>query len=239
MTVPVDTRDIRGFASEIKFLVDPSTGDRIRDWARARLEPDPFGEGAFGDEYRTTSLYFDTVAFDVFHRRGSYGRSKYRIRRYDGEPVTFLERKLRRDARLSKRRTVVPLEDLHRLDGPAAGWPGHWFRQRLLLRRLLPVCQVSYHRLARVGRGASGSYRLTLDQDVTARARTDIGFDRTVTAVLPQTMVLELKFHGTPPALFKQLVEAFTLAPAGVSKYRLTVSALGLIPEDTPACLIS
>jgi hypothetical protein len=30
-------------ASEIKFLVDRATGNRIRDWARAHLEADPHG----------------------------------------------------------------------------------------------------------------------------------------------------------------------------------------------------
>ena len=99
MTPPAHTRETRGLASEIKFLVDPGTGSRIRDWARARLQPDPYGEGPFGDEYRTTSLYFDTPEFDVFRRRGSYGRSKYRIRRYDGEAGAFLERSAGRSCR--------------------------------------------------------------------------------------------------------------------------------------------
>ena len=84
-----------GFTSEIKFVVDAATGGRIREWARARLAPDPHGAGSFADEYRVSSLYFDTAARDVFHRRGSYGRSKYRIRRYHDEPSVFLERKLR------------------------------------------------------------------------------------------------------------------------------------------------
>src|SRR5258705_13847320 len=101
--------------SEYKFVIDPATGVRICDWARARMERDPNGEGPFGDQYRTTSLYFDTADHDVFFRRDSLGRSKYRVRRYDGQGFVFLERKLRTASLLRKRRTQVPLEDLARI----------------------------------------------------------------------------------------------------------------------------
>ena len=234
MTRPDDTRETRGFASEIKFLVDPATGSRIRDWARARLEPDPHGGGPFADEYLTTSLYFDTAAFDVFHRRGSYGRSKYRIRRYEGEAVAFLERKLRRQTRLAKRRSAAPIKDLTRLDAEMNGaWPGSWFEQRIVVRRLHPVCQISYRRLARVSMREADAIRLTLDEDLRALARTHVAFGaEDGVAALPQRMVLELKYRGALPAIFKQLVEELTLAPRRVSKYRFAVAALGLIPDE-------
>lgn len=234
MPVPADSRAL---AFEIKFLVDAATGRRIRDWARARLEPDPHGEGPFGDQYRTTSLYFDTPGFDVFHRRGSYGRSKLRIRRYDAEHVVFLERKLRRATRLSKRRTPVSLEELQRLGRGADGaWPGQWFHRRLLLRRLQPVCQISYDRLARVGARDTGPIRLTLDEAVRAVASTGLQLaDDEPLRALEERMVLELKYRAALPAVFRQLVEEFTLTPQAVSKYRFAVDALRLVPEDTAA----
>ena len=89
---------------------------KIRHWARTHLDPDAHGLGPFGDEYRTTSVYFDTDAFDVFHRRGSFGRSKYRIRRYGDEETVFLERKMRQPAVLAKRRTSLSLAALSRSD---------------------------------------------------------------------------------------------------------------------------
>jgi hypothetical protein len=145
-----DSRELRDVAYELKFLVDPATGARIREWSRARLDPDPYGQGPAGDEYLTTTLYFDTRDFDVLHRNGSYGRAKYRVRRYDGERSVFLERKLRREARLCKRRTTVPLDALGRVEDPDAAWEGAWFARRLALRQLHPVCQIAYHRTARV-----------------------------------------------------------------------------------------
>ena len=68
--------------------------------------------GPHGDEYRITSLYFDTAAFDVLHARGSFGRSKYRVRRYGASEVVYLERKLRKPGLLHKRRTPTPLTDV-------------------------------------------------------------------------------------------------------------------------------
>jgi len=80
MSPSTDLRENREFASEIKFLVSPALADQIRDWARGRLAPDPNAAGESGDAYPVRSLYLDTERFDVFHRKGSFGRSKYRVR---------------------------------------------------------------------------------------------------------------------------------------------------------------
>ena len=222
--------------SEIKFLITRETGTRIRDWARRQLDADPNGRGPFGDTYRTSTLYFETADFDVFHRRGSFGRSKYRIRRYDGEPAVFLERKLRQSARLSKRRTTVPLAELGRLSRSGGEWPGTWFQQRLQLRALRPVCQISYERVARVGATSSGPIRLTVDDDIRALIRADAAFSATRgLPVLANRMVLEVKYGGAMPALVRQLVDEFSLMPVHASKYRRTVGALGLAREDAAA----
>jgi hypothetical protein len=96
-----DLRETRVYAREIKFVIDTSLASEIQQWMRANLEPDENGTGPFGDEYATSSLYFETPKFDVFHRRGSYGRSKYRIRRYGLADSMFLERKFRTDRLLA------------------------------------------------------------------------------------------------------------------------------------------
>src|SRR6185295_15683626 len=139
-------RETRPFASEIKFVIPAAVGAEIRDWARVNLEPDPYGGGPFNDQYHTASLYFDTSAGDVFHRRGSFGRSKYRVRRYGDASSVFLERKLRKPGILVKRRTIVGLDTLERLVAaePDRDWPGDWFHRRLILRQIKPVCVVSY-----------------------------------------------------------------------------------------------
>ena len=74
--------ETREAAREVKFMVPLDVAARILEWSRSRLSPDPYAGGDAGDEYRTTSLYFDTEDLAVYHRRGSYRRSKYRVRRY-------------------------------------------------------------------------------------------------------------------------------------------------------------
>src|SRR5688572_28698767 len=107
MSPSINGRENREFASEMKFLVSPALAEQIRGWARAQLSPDPYAGGEAGDSYPITSLYFDTEKFDVFHRRGSYGRSKLRVRRYGQGAVVFLERKLKTRGLLTKRRSMV------------------------------------------------------------------------------------------------------------------------------------
>jgi hypothetical protein len=231
MSPSLDTRENREFAAEVKFLLNPELAPQILDWARGRLAPDPHGGGGAGDAYRITSLYFDTERFDVFRRRGSYARSKYRLRRYGAGKAVFLERKLKARGMLTKRRTMVELAALGALAeaAPKPGWAGRWFHRRLLARNLQPVCQIRYERTARVAMTQSGPIRLTLDRCLEARPVTVLQFDDAPgTPLSPNHTILELKYLHRPPALFKDLMDEFALNPQPVSKYRLAVSALGL-----------
>jgi hypothetical protein len=233
MSPSMDVRERRAFAVELKFLVSPARAAQIRGWARAHLMADPHATDDTGDAYQVTSLYFDTEAFDVFHRHGSFGRSKYRIRRYGRSEVAFLERKLKTRGLLAKRRSVVPLEDLPRLADadPSRGWAGYWFHRRLRARGLRPVCQIAYLRTARVARTPQGPIRLTLDENLRAQPASGLWFhDRAGALLSSDRVILELKFRGRAPVLFKYLVEEFALNPQPVSKYRLAVLALGLWP---------
>ena len=231
-----DSREARNHASELKFVVDRATGIAIRSWARTNLEPDPHGTGPWADEYATASLYFDTVEYDVFRRRGSYGRAKYRIRRYSDADFVFLERKLRRPRLVVKRRTRIPLDAIHTLsiDGSDSTHASSWFTARLAARRLVPVCQVSYRRLARGSNGSHPPVRLTLDEDMRATAVSAVAFAGSGgEAILREGMVLELKFRGCLPAIFRRLVEEFALRPQRSSKYRLGMTVLGhVVPSD-------
>jgi VTC domain-containing protein len=223
-------RETRPFASEIKFVVAAALGERIRDWARENLEPDPYGGGPFNDRYHTASLYFDTTNGDVFHRRRSFGRSKYRVRRYGTASFVFLERKLRKPGILVKRRTIVSLDTIDRLanDEADGDWPGEWFHRRLLLRQIRPVAELSYWRVARFARTAEGPARLTLDEDLRAMPVAEPRFTGVEgQEVLPGHMILELKYLQHPPAIFKRLVETFALEPQRTSKYRLGIAAMG------------
>ena len=229
------TQDIRTDARELKFTVETNRAAAMRDWARAHLTADPHGSGSDGDEYRTSSLYFDTDALDVFHRRRSFGRSKYRIRRYGTSDVVFLERKMRTKELLSKRRTIIAVGELPLVVAPDSDrkWTGHWFRRRLEARRLHVKAQVRYHRTARVGASAYGTFRLTIDDQIEAAPASDLTFaaSRGID-VLTREVVVELKFRHEMPALFKRFIEEFALTPRTISKYRLAMAALGESEES-------
>ena len=223
-----DAKETRAHSFEVKFVVDAQMGERIRAWARAFLDPDPHGTGPFGDEYRTSTLYFDTAAGHVFHRWGSYGRAKYRIRRYEDSEMVFLERKLRRPGMLVKRRTQVALHDLERLGGANTALLScaEWFWRRAAIRDLRAVCQVSYHRTARVLDTGTGLARLTLDQSLRAAAVSGARFSSDPGKVMFRGLILELKFKSHVPIIFKRLVEDCHLSPQTASKYRLGMAAL-------------
>jgi hypothetical protein len=222
-------RETRDAAREIKFLVAPELAAQVLGWARTHLTPDPHGHGPAGDEYRIQSLYLDTDRLSVFHREGSYGRSKYRIRRYGSSDVAFLERKMRTSRLLSKRRTSVPVDQLARLQNwlADAAWDGDWFGRRLEVRRVAPVCQVSYRRHALVGFGQHGPMRLTFDEGIIAQANRAFGFDPEAGApVAADHVIIEMKYCVDTPAVFRRLVEDFRLSAAPVSKYRLSMDVL-------------
>jgi hypothetical protein len=224
-----NTRETREAAREVKFLVTPDLAERILEWSRSRLAPDPHASGASGDEYQTTSLYFDTGAFAVYHRQGSFKRSKYRIRRYGSSDMVFLERKLRTSTMLSKRRTTVPIADLQQLTeaGLDTSWAGRWFEQRIAARQLAPVSQVSYHRHARVGSGLYGPMRLTFDDKVKVQPCYGLQFDPPAgVPVLETHTIIEMKYRAELPAVLRRLIEEFALQASPVSKYRLSLDAL-------------
>lgn len=239
MSPSTDTREYRESACELKFLVSQATSESVREWARARLQPDPHSDGESGDGYRITSLYLDTHRFDVFHRRGSFGRSKYRIRRYGSGDIAFLERKLKTKGLLAKRRSTLQLSRLASLQDaiPVTDPDAFWFHRRLLARGLGPVCQISYRRTALFSITDLGPIRLTVDDDLRAVPVRRLAFGDLAEAVpiLPDQRVLELKFRGDMPSLFKQLLLDFSLAPSAFSKYRHAARKLGCVPDPEPA----
>lgn len=235
------TTDTIAATSEIKFLVTPAVALRIREWARANFESDPHGCGRFSDEYDISTLYFDTRQLDVFNRRGSYGRAKYRVRRYGNADVVFLERKLRRPGILIKRRTVGSVDALHRFETPhpVQGWFGEWFHRRLLVRRLRPLCEISYRRVARTLNSPGSIVRLTLDTALRVKATDETHFSQDPGVPFLEThWILELKYQMPLPAVCKRLVEDFALDPQRASKYRLGMAALGVRRTDAPVPVV-
>jgi len=237
-----ESRENRAFAYEIKCLLSTAEAQEVRAWARQRLDRDPNTVGGTGDTYRTTTLYYDTYGFDVFHRRGSFGRCKYRVRRYGSSESVFLERKLRSHGIVTKRRTLVDIGELDRLNEmePDRNWEGHWFHARMLARAMNPACQIAYRRTALVGQTDGGLIRLTLDEDLSAWRVSEPGYHPLSggAPLVTDLAIVELKFRYAMPALFQEMLAEFRLSTQPVSKYHLAVTALGCAgqaPQPDPA----
>lgn len=241
-TVAENFRETRDFACEVKFLLNTQQAVAIRDWARAHLTADPHGSGEYGDSYRVSSAYYDTRELAVYQRQGSYGRSKYRVRRYGAADHVFLERKTHTSEQVSKRRSVVPIEDLQRLAHPLQpDWAGYWFRRRLQVRALSPVCCVDYRRIARTAHTETGPCRLTLDGDVRALPCNNAAhlelydIERDGQPLLhDKPYVLELKYRYTLPMVFRQLLVEFAPQPQRFSKYRRAMQVLAPASAELP-----
>jgi hypothetical protein len=221
-----------GGARELKLRLAPEQVAPVSEWLRATLRADPHGEGLAGDAYAVHSLYFDTPALDVLHRRGLHGQVKFRVRRYGAAPRLFAERKLKRRGRVNKHRTALGDAEMPFFNGtpPPETWPSLWFRRRLQRHALRPVVALSYRRIARVGQSDAGPVRATLDRALVACLAAGLTAPAALAGpdLLGGGAILELKFQEALPALFRRLIEQHRLAPAGFSKYRFAAVALGL-----------
>lgn len=220
---------------ELKFLIDESRAADIMAWAREHLDADPHSDPALGDGYHVNSLYLDTPRFEVYHRADSFRQRKYRLRRYGSEGLVWCEVKRKRKGLVRKRRVSVEDADLtSRLTSMSdADWEGEWFRRQLGERCLRPVCQVTYQRFARLRTTDEGPLRLTIDSRLTARLAHDWQVPSSPlngVSLLNGQRILELKFRGAMPVLFRRLVEEQQLQVASFSKYR--TSAEECVPFD-------
>lgn len=220
-----------GPAFELKYVLTLDEASRAEEWARSFLSPDPHGqEGA----YSTLSLYCDTPTRDVFHRERGYRRSKYRVRRYEAGDFLHLERKTRRGDRVSKKRSVLGLDNLRLVidADPEPEWEWGWFLKQVRFRNLSPAARLGYARTAFVGHCPEGPMRLTIDRDLRGEMSSgwDVGPLRDPKPLLQGKAVLELKYAEVMPAPFRKLMEKLPPnRPGGASKYRLCMRAWGLV----------
>lgn len=223
-------------AFELKFQLFLEQARAVAAWAAQHLHLDPHADPARDNTYLVHGLYFDTPTLDVFHRTPGYKKRKYRLRRYGDNEAIFLEQKRKSGGKVAKRRVQVAEAELDRLRAIPTDldWTGHWFHRRIAKRQLQPTCLISYERQAYFGHNAEGPLRLTLDRNVRTKTAESWNVAPVLDGpvMLPDQMLLELKYRRTMPALFKALMQDFGLTPAPLSKYRLAVEASGRAPVN-------
>lgn len=223
-------KDHRFGQYELKFLLGEAAAAQVMNWAREHMARDPVAACDEREMYPVHSVYLDTPSLGVFGRAGALRTRKYRLRRYGNEDTIWLERKAKVRGRVKKRRTAITEAELACLyeDQPPAHWAGQWFRRRVQLRQLHPVCSVTYERFARVGLTPEGPIRMTLDRAIGGSGSQGLNGDRWEVPRgsleglqrLSGLCVLELKYPTILPALFKGVMSDFTLEPLKVSKFR-------------------
>lgn len=225
-------------AYELKFLIEEAQALQIMAWAREHLDADPHFDPELGDGYLVNSLYLDSPRFEVFHRMEGFRQQKYRLRRYGREDLVWFEQKRKRKGLVRKKRISVDEPEIsNRLVLVAdPTWDGNWFRGKVDEQQLRPVCQITYRRFARVKPTDDGHMRLTIDDRLTARPAEGWQVPKGPlegVGLLDGKRILELKFRGAMPALFRGLVEQQQLQVTSFSKYRTGVEEC--VPLDTLA----
>lgn len=222
-----------GAAFELKYVLSPDDAARIEAWARGHLLPDRNGDNG---RYRITSIYCDTPGLDVFHRSPGFRRTKFRVRRYNASERIFLERKRKRGDNVRKTRTEIDPTELTVLETPTTEidreWSGAWFANRIRQRSLRPTCCVTYQRTAFFGLAGDMPVRLTFDRDLAGieatgwqvpHLRSEDGHQ-----LLPDGVLMEMKFHVHMPSLFQELLSLLPGQNARASKYRRCIQLCGI-----------
>jgi hypothetical protein len=224
-------------AFELKFLLTEDQARTVEDRLADRLTLDVHADPTLGNTYLTTTIYTDTTGFDVYHRTGTAGPSKYRVRRYGLQGPVFAEQKTRAGDQVYKRREALPSGGRSAFSGQelSADRLSPWFRDAVAGFRLRPVCRVAYDRVAYMGATPDGAVRLTFDRNVRGEPTGGWVIDPVRPAaadLLGGQVVCEFKFRAAIPDLFRRVVRDLDLVPHPVSKYRLVMATAGVSPRE-------
>lgn len=218
---------------EMKFLLSAELSLDVQSWARDHLGVDHLADSDGGDSYDVNTLYLDTAELDLFRASGRIGRTKHRIRRYGDEPTLWVETKRKKKMVVRKNRTSLFESDFAagRRVQQADPRCDDWFIERLASRGLVPAVRLAYRRFARTTTRNGRNMRLTIDREMYASSvdgwsvPTTTQFRQLERTPFGAHEILELKFSGNMPVLFKQLLQTFALPAAGFSKYRTAMNA--------------
>jgi|GEM_PF-3329721 len=227
----LQTRNLHSLpAYELKFVMSTGGARQLADLLQGSLQTDPHGP-----VYGVSTLYFETPAWDVFHRQGVHRESKLRLRRYGDSPVVFLEQKTKVSGSVSKRRTAIPLHRLADLSqNRHVSQECDWFQQTLTAGALRPACRLSYLRQASFGTLEGHPVRVTFDHSITAVRQSEWSLEEECPPVLlfPDSVVVEVKYLVALPTIVKSALQACPAAKAGCSKYRHAVRVLQLADQE-------
>jgi SPX domain protein involved in polyphosphate accumulation len=230
---------------ELKYLINESMAERVRDFVRCYLSMDEFSVGKKNCSYPVHSLYLDSDNLEIYWRtvNGDKNRYKLRLRYYSDHadsPVFFEIKRRMKDIILKQRGAVkqsaVPVllgghfpEEQHMVGKSPRGLVAiQRFCQLMTEVQATPKSHIFYQREAYVS--DDDEVRVTLDRDVCSEAqlepRIKVKMDKPVRS-FAGFVILELKFTNRFPNWFRELVRMASVMQRGVPKFVTGVEGIG------------
>ena len=230
---------------ELKYLIQESTAERVRDFVRCYLNMDENSVGKPDYSYPVHSLYLDSDSLEIYWRtvNGDKNRFKLRLRFYSDHPDTpiFFEVKRRmKDIILKQRGAVkqsaVPLllsgqypSSEHMVSRDAKGMVSvQKFINLMVELHAKPKSHIFYRREAYVS--DDDQVRVTLDRDVYSEPNLTPFIKVKMTNPVHAYkgfVILELKFTNRFPNWFRELVRMAQVMQCGAAKYLSGVQLMG------------
>lgn len=218
----------KAYRQEVKYLLSPVQAVLLQQRLSAVMAADQHSTP--DGTYHIRSIYFDTYSDRAYTEKlsGVHAREKFRIRFYNlNSDFIQLERKEKRENLIYKESASIPKELVNQImnqhyegllscSSPLAA-NVYAMSQAELLH---PVVIVDYNRQAYVY--PAGNVRITFDSALRAgRISQNIWEAGTLSDVLSQQVILEVKFNRYLPEHIRQLVSSVPGTKMALSKYTL------------------
>ena len=218
---------------EYKFKVDALKATLVRELLSFLGTPDHFNQGDSG--YSVMSHYYDTFDFNYYFQKvnGFRRQQKIRLRKYNlhkswQESNCVLEAKFKVAQSSFKNRLFLPQGDFF--------WPQLW-REKLMLdiksemfisesskHALIPVCQVSYQRLAYLIGCNGHNIRINLDYNINCQRD---GFSKVTPLLDNGEVIMEIKCPTQQiPIELQNIFKHVNLKRITYSKYSESIDKL-------------
>ena len=234
---------------EYKYLLNREQYQQVRHYLLQRgLLPDTYSDQQPQNRYYLASLYLDTPDYQAYweKKHGVYRRTKYRLRTYakrgKKETPIFWEVKSKfgnwqkKDRfQLSWGKTQVMLAASAKLDDLQAGASDQALLTKYyfawIKNNLRPTLLISYQREPLIDQFYP-DFRLTFDSDIQALPTVDLFSPCRLRPVLPDQVIMEIKFTGSIPGYMAQINQYFSFSRLALSKYCLGLEACDIVAEE-------
>ncbi len=234
---------------EFKYLLSLNQYYQVNRYLQQRgLTPDPYFIKQPNNNYYIASLYLDTPDYQAYWEKmyGVANRTKYRLRAYSNistksTPI-FWEIKRKFSNYLKKDRFCLSWEITDQflnsrlnLDQLIQQTPQQEtltkFYFNWVQKYLKPTVLISYWREALFD-PFYPHLRLSFDNNIQATATTDLFCSNRQVSILPDQIIMELKFNGPVPEYLNHLCQYFNFSREAISKYCLAMEACGIVSEE-------